>query len=272
MFCYRHPDREAYVRCQRCERLICPECQIEASVGFLCPEDAGGNTSKFKAPTVLRRRSNGGVFVTRTLIAVNVVLYALQILTGGLLTDYLYYVPIATLAEPWRMITSGFIHSDSLLTDPTSILHIALNMYTLYILGGVLEPMLGRLRFFALYMLSILGGSVAVLLFGNPVGGVLGASGGIFGLMGAYFIVLRSLGANSNSIVGVIAFNLIFTFINPGISWQAHIGGLVIGGLVAFIYSKTRRAEQSGMQLGLLVGLTALMISASITFAIKLLS
>ena len=272
MFCYRHPDREAYVRCQRCERLICPQCQTEASVGFLCPEDAGSNSSSFRAPTILRRRASSGAVITKALILVNVVLYALQILTGGLLTDYLYYVPIATLAEPWRMITCGFIHSDNLLTDPSSALHIVLNMYTLYILGGVLEPMLGRLRFFALYMLSILGGSVAVLLFGNPVGGVLGASGGIFGLMGAYFVVLRSLGANSNSLVGVIAINLVFTFLNPGISWQAHIGGLVIGGLVAFIYSKTRRAEQSNTQLGLLVGLTALMISASITFAIKLLS
>jgi len=272
MFCYRHPDREAYVRCQRCERLICPECQTEASVGFLCPEDSGSRASSFRAPKVLRRASSGDALVTKVLVLVNVVIYGLQILTGGVLTAYLYYVPIATLAEPWRMITAGFIHSDDLFTNPTSVLHIVLNMYTLWILGGVLEPMLGRLRFFALYMLSILGGSVAFLLFGDPMGGVLGASGGIFGLMGAYFIVLRSLGANSNSIVGVIAINLVFTFLNSGVSWEAHVGGLVIGGAVAFIYSRTRRPEQSGMQLGWLVGLAAVLISVSLTYAAKLLS
>jgi membrane associated rhomboid family serine protease len=238
----------------------------------LCPEDGGSKASSFKAPTVLRRASSGGALVTKVLILVNVVLYGLQILTGGLLTAYLYYVPIATLAEPWRMITAGFIHSDDLFSNPTSVLHIVLNMYTLWILGQVLEPMLGRSRFFALYMLAILGGSVAVLLFGNPVGGVLGASGGIFGLMGAYFIVLRSLGANSNSIVGVIAINLVFTFLNSGISWQAHVGGLVIGGAVAFLYSRTRRPEQQSWQFGWLVGLAALLIATSFTYAAKLLS
>jgi len=272
MFCYRHPDREAYVRCQRCERLICPECQTEASVGFLCPEDGGSKASTFKAPTILRRAAAGGTLVTKVLVLVNVALYGLQILSGGLLTAFLYYVPIATLAEPWRMITSGFIHSDDLLTNPTSALHIVLNMYTLWILGGVLEPMLGRLRFFALYMLAILGGSVAVLLLSNPFGGVLGASGGIFGLMGAYFVVLRSLGGNSNSIVGVIAINLAFTFLNPGVSWQAHIGGLLIGGAVALVYSKTRRAEQQGLQFGILVGVAAFLIAISIGFASNLLS
>jgi membrane associated rhomboid family serine protease len=238
----------------------------------LCPEDGGSKASSFKAPTLLRRASSGGALVTKVLILVNVVLYGLQILTGGLLTAYLYYVPIATLAEPWRMITAGFIHSDDLFSNPTSVLHIVLNMYTLWILGQVLEPMLGRIRFFALYMLAILGGSVAVLLFGDPVGGVLGASGGIFGLMGAYFIVLRSLGANSNSIVGVIAINLVFTFLNSGISWQAHVGGLVIGGAVAFIYSRTRRPEQQSWQFGWLVGLAALLIATSFTYAAKLLS
>jgi membrane associated rhomboid family serine protease len=238
----------------------------------LCPADAGSNTSSFKAPAILRRAAEGGTLVTKVLILVNVVLYGLQILSGGLLTAYLYYVPIATLAEPWRMITSGFIHSDNLLTDPSSALHIVLNMYTLWILGGVLEPMLGRLRFLGLYMLAILGGSAAVLLFSNPFGGVLGASGGIFGLMGAYFVVLRSLGGNSNSIVGIIAINLAFTFLNPGVSWQAHIGGLVIGGAVAFIYSKTRRAEQQSLQVGLLIGVAALLILTSISFASNLLS
>lgn len=170
---------------------------------------------------------------------------------------------MATLSEPWRMITSGFAHSDNLAGDPTSILHIALNMYTLYILGNLLEPTLGTRRFTLLYMLSIFGGSVAVLVFGDPVGGVLGASGGVFGLMGAYFVVLRTLGASSGSIAGVIAFNLIFSFINAGVSWQAHIGGLVVGAAVAFLYSKTRMSTQTQIQNLGLIGLAVALVVIS---------
>lgn len=275
MHCYRHPDREAYVRCQRCERLICPECQVEASVGFLCIEDAGGSAGPRQnlgaAASRLLGRTDQPV-VTRLLVLINVVLYGLQVITNGTLTSYLYYVPFATIAEPWRMITSGFIHSDSLFSNPTSVLHIVLNMYTLWIFGQALEPMLGRARFLALYLLSIFGGSVAVLWFGSPISGVLGASGGIFGLMGAYFVVLRSLGVNSSSMVGVIAINLVFTFLNPGISWQAHIGGLVIGGLVTFVFSQTRRADQQQVQRWALIGLSLALVAVSYIRAEQILS
>ena len=194
---------------------------------------------------------------TRTLILINVLVYLGQISSNGALTDFLYYTPMATVSEPWRMITSGFAHSDSLVSDPMSILHIGLNMYTLYILGALLEPTLGTRRFTFLYLLSIFGGSVAVLVFGDPIGGVLGASGGVFGLMGAYFVVLRTLGGNSNSIVGVIAINLAFSFLNSGVSWQAHVGGLAVGALVAFLYSRTRISTQSAVQNFGLIGITA---------------
>ena len=160
------------------------------------------------------------------------------------------------------MITSGFAHSDNLAGDPTSVLHIALNMYTLYILGSLLEPTLGTRRFVVLYMLSVFGGSVAVLVLGDPAGGVLGASGGVFGLMGAYFVVLRTLGQNNAGIAGIIAINLVFTFINPGVSWQAHIGGLVVGAAVTFLYSKTRMSTQTQIQnlglIGIAVGLVVI--------------
>ena len=201
--CYRHPDREAYVRCQRCERFICPYCQVEASVGFLCPEDAGTNTAKARitsmAPAPMQRAlRTGAPVVTYSLIVACVIMWGLQYFVGDSFTYKFLYTPYATILEPWRMITAGFIHSDSLFSDPSSVLHILLNMYSLWIFGQVLEPMLGRARFLALYLISIFGGSVAVLWFGNVMGGVVGASGGIFGLMGAYFVVLRSLGVNSN--------------------------------------------------------------------------
>jgi len=207
---------------------------------------------------------------TRTLIFINVLVYLGQVSSSGALTDWLYYTPMATLSEPWRMITSGFAHSDNLAGDPTSVLHIALNMYTLYILGNLLEPVLGTRRFTLLYMLSILGGSVAVLVLGDPVGGVLGASGGVFGLMGAYFVVLRTLGQNNAGIAGIIAINLVFTFINPGVSWEAHVGGLLVGAAVAFLYSRTRMSSQTQLQnlglIGLSVGLAVISYLKAISF------
>jgi membrane associated rhomboid family serine protease len=198
---------------------------------------------------------------TRTLIFINVLVYLGQVSSSGALTDRLFYTPMATLTEPWRMITSGFAHSDNLTSDPTSIFHIAINMYTLFILGNLLEPMLGTRRFTVLYMLSVFGGSVAVLVLGEPGGGVLGASGGVFGLMGAYFVVLRTLGQNQVSIAGVIAFNLVFSFINAGVSWQAHVGGLVVGAAIAFLYSRTRQSNQLQIQnIGLVAFAAALVV------------
>lgn len=154
------------------------------------------------------------------------------------------------------MLTAAFLHG--------SWLHLIFNMYTLYIFGQVLEPMLGRARYLALYLIAAFGGSVAVLIFSDPTSSVLGASGAIYGLMGAYFVLLRAIGERSGQLMGLIAINLIFSFLNPGISWQAHIGGLVVGGIVASIYAGTRKAEQKGIQLAGLVGLVAVLIGLTV--------
>ena len=210
---------------------------------------------------------------TKVLIYINLVVWFAQIASNGALTDWLYYTPVATLVEPWRMITSGFAHSANLAGDPTgSILHIGLNMYSLYLIGIALEPIIGWLRFTYLYLLSLLGGSVAVLWFASPVSGVVGASGAIFGLMGAYFVVLRTLRAQSNQILYVIAFNLFFTFMNSGISWEAHIGGLFTGALVALIYAQTRSLAQAKLQNTYLAILFAALIGLSFIRATNLLS
>ena len=236
MFCYRHPDRETGVSCQRCGRNICPQCQIPNAVGVLCPEDG-------RAPVVIKDRIGNAAGVTVGLIALNILIYIGQWVSNGTLTNALVYSPLLTKSEPWRMITAGFLHSEN------SFMHIALNMYSLYILGSVLEPLLGKARFLALYMLSILGGSVAVLLLDAPNAFVLGASGGIFGLMGAYFVILRSLGQGGGQVTAIIGFNLLIGFF-PGmnIAWQAHVGGLVIGGLVALVYAKTRSSNDKTKQ------------------------
>jgi len=249
MTCYRHPDREAYVRCQRCERFICPECQIEASVGFLCPDDAGGtvtqiNRRRTRAARV--RQSGPRPAITLTLIGVNVALWLLQIMPGSFVTQLFAYVPQLTAVQPWRMITAGFVH------DPSNVLHVLLNMYSLYIFGQVLEPMLGRGRFAALYLLSLFGGSVGVLWLASPDSWVVGASGAIFGMMAAYFVVLRKLGQNSSQMLGLIAINLVFGFVSSGVSWQGHVGGLVTGGVVALVLANTRQlSQQASQRLGL---------------------
>lgn len=248
MVCYRHPDRETGVSCQRCERYICPECQTPSAVGFLCPEDS-------HVPVTERIRASAVPFVTYTLIAINIAAYLAQWTLPGF-TNSFVYVPAFTGIEPWRMFSAGFLHSTSQVT------HILFNMYSLFILGRALESVIGAGRFLALYLLSILGGSVAVLLFTSPNSSVLGASGGVFGLMAAYFVILKSLGQRSNGFVGLIAINLVLSFM-PGVSWQAHLGGLVVGGLIALVYSKTRRREQRGAQRAALFLILAALIAVS---------
>lgn len=260
MTCYRHPGREAYVRCQRCEQIICPECQVEASVGFLCPGCAGGTPDQLAARRRRQQRlvsGKGQSLATQTLIGVNVLAYLLQLLPGSVITALFALTPYYFWFEPWRAFTSGFLHS------PGNPLHLVLNMTSLYIFGRVLEPMLGRMRFTILYLLSIFGGSVAVLWFSNPVGMTLGASGGIFGLMGAYFVILRRLGNNDQQILVVIAINLGFGFLMPGVSWQAHIGGLAAGALVAWVLAGNKYFKQKTQAyLGLLAVFTLLVILA----------
>ena len=259
MICYRHPGREAYVRCQRCERVICPDCQIEASVGFLCPECAGGTPKQVYARARRTRAAAAGnarPMVSITLIAINVLIWGLQVLPGSTLTADLVYSPLSLYMEPWRAITAGFAH------DPSNFLHLGLNMYSLYIFGQVLEPLIGRGRFVALYLISLLGGTAGVTWLSELNVPTLGASGAIFGLMGAYFVIMRKLGAQGGQLMGLIAINLAFGFFISGISWQAHLGGLVAGALVALVLAATRRLNQKTQQLLGLIGVSVLVVAA----------
>jgi membrane associated rhomboid family serine protease len=192
--------------------------------------------------------------VTLSLVGINVALWLLQIMPGSFVTDLFAYVPQLTAVQPWRMITAGFVH------DPANVLHVLLNMYSLYIFGQVLEPMIGRARFAALYMISLFGGSVGVLWLASPDNWVVGASGAIFGLMAAYFVILRTLGQNSSQILGLIAINLVFGFLASGVSWQGHVGGLVTGGAVALILANTRRIDQQAAQRLGLVSVVVLLV------------
>ena len=193
---------------------------------------------------------------------INLVIWLLQVIPGSSVTIAMYYMPLLTVLEPWRMITAGFVHS------PDSFWHILINIYSIYIFGRIIEPMLGSFRFLVLYLISIFGGSAAVLWLSEPVVPVVGASGAFFGLMGAYLIMLRAIGDNSGLLVGLIAVNLAFGFIVPGISWQGHLGGLLAGMAVTGVYANTRYKSGLAQKIQVLgvVGLIVLITVAGVIF------
>jgi membrane associated rhomboid family serine protease len=200
--------------------------------------------------------------ITISLIMINLVIWLLQVIPGSSVTVAMYYMPLLTVLEPWRMITAGFVHS------PDSFWHILINIYSIYIFGRIIEPMLGSFRFLVLYLISIFGGSAAVLWLSEPVVPVVGASGAFFGLMGAYLIMLRAIGDNSGLLVGLIAVNLAFGFIVPGISWQGHLGGLLAGMAVTGVYANTRYKSGLAQKIQVLgvVGLIVLITVAGVIF------
>jgi len=262
-FCYRHPDRPSFVLCQRCGRTVCPQCQTQAAVGVHCPEcvrEARATAPRTRPAILTSLRSGSAPVVTYSIIALCLVVFVAQNIPGtvGTIVDlYGAYRSGYTELVPWTMITSMFLHG--------SIPHLALNMFSLYIFGSILERSLGRLRFAALYFISGFGGSVAVLLI-SPGTAVVGASGAIFGLLGAFFVIQRKLGGNNIQLIILIALNLIIGFV-PGlnIAWQAHLGGLVVGAAVSFVYLRTRRVDQRRVQLlgvtGIAVALVILTIA-----------
>ncbi|PZE64504.1 MULTISPECIES: rhomboid family intramembrane serine protease [unclassified Curtobacterium] len=253
--CYRHPDRPSFVLCQRCGRTICPECQTPAAVGVHCPECVREQRAKFtenrrasgpSSLTVARRRfAMLDQKATVVLIAVSVVVWLLDQLSGGFLAQWLAYNSALLPTQPWRIVTVLFVHS--------SFLHIAFNMWALFIFGRMLENMLGTWRFLALYFIAGIGGSMLVT-FLAPGTWVVGASGAIFGLFAAFFVLQRSLGNNAVSLLVVIGLNLVIGFL-PGtnISWQAHVGGILAGFVTGFVFARTRNVRQRGLQTTLLV-------------------
>ena len=151
------------------------------------------------------------------------------------------------------MLTAGFVHS------PDSPWHILINIYSIYIFGRVIEPMLGPARFLALYLISIIGGSAMVLWLGSPVTPVVGASGAFFGLMGAYLVFLIVMKLNAGQMYIIIALNLVLGFL-PGIAWESHVGGLVVGAAVGYVLVATRNRAKQTTQTVALVGIGVALI------------
>jgi membrane associated rhomboid family serine protease len=236
--CYRHPNREALIRCTRCDRPICPDCMRPASVGFHCPDDVQSGRRSVRQPrtSVGAQLVQAPPFVTITLVALNVIAYvytgtrpgaSLENPTSPRSPGALFYKwqlqPYAVhhFDRYYELITAAFLH--------VSLLHIVSNMIALIVVGPALERLLGWWRFGALYVLSGLGGSAAIYAFGSQIGSTVGASGAIFGMFGACLPLVRRLGLDRQWLIGIIVLNFVLTFSISGISKLGHIGGFVTG-------------------------------------------
>lgn len=214
-----------------------------------------------------RVSAGGRPVVTLTIVVICVVVWLAQKAVPGTTAD-LEFVSYFGRQEPWRFITSAFAHS------PTQITHILFNLFALWQIGQYLEPLLGRARFAALYLVSAVGGSVGYLLLTPMVDieagttyihpGTVGASGAVFGLFGAMLVLNRHLGRSSAGIAGIIVINGILGFVVPGIAWQAHLGGLLTGALAALVLARTADPARRRLQWPALAGVAALVVAAAV--------
>lgn len=258
--CYRHRDRATGITCTRCGRPICADCMRSASVGFHCPECVHEGQASVRRP---RTPSRFGRFAARwgtattSLVAVNLAVYAVTVVAalpngGGLTqntTSALFHdlslIPACVTgqfpilggcstggAQPWRLLTSAFLHFGPF--------HVAMNMLALLVLGADLERYLGWARFLGLYVVSALSGGAAVALFAQVNSETVGASGGVFGLLGAAVVVIRHNKGDLRPLISVLVLNAIISLL-PGISLLGHLGGLIGGSLAAVVLIATRR-------------------------------
>ncbi|WP_035847209.1 rhomboid family intramembrane serine protease [Kitasatospora azatica] len=262
--CYRHPDRETGISCSRCGRPICPECMIDASVGFHCPECVRGERAQTRVPTTRfgGKLTGDGALVTKILIGINLAVFLAAAYVYPQLAGDKYHVGLWELfsgvgqsgtrygvaAGPgqwYRLLTAVFLHQ--------ALFHVGSNMLALWWMGPTLERVLGRLRFLALYLVSGLAGSALVYLVSGDGVRSLGASGAIFGIFGASAVLFRAARQPIGPIVALIVFNLVITFSVPGIDWRAHVGGLVAGILTGIGMMHAPRANRNLVQAGTVV-------------------
>lgn len=264
--CVRHPDRPTGLACTRCGRPACTDCLREAAVGHQCVDCVAAARGAARRARSLPRsggpaRRAGRPVVVWSLVALNVLLYVLTAAqardplnnTGSPLWKAWALVPADVAAgDWWRLVTAGFLHIGPI--------HIASNMFALWVLGRDLELVLGRARFLGLYLVSLLGGAVAVVLFSPADEYVAGASGAVFGLMGGLLLVLVRLRRPLGQVIALIVLNLVLSEVIPNISIAGHIGGLVVGALATavIVYAPPRR--RTAVQAGGLAGITVLLV------------
>jgi membrane associated rhomboid family serine protease len=266
LYCYRHPDRETMVSCSECGRGICTDCMVFAPVGIRCPDHSGQAQGTQRVTQGLRRASfeGTGAIVTKILIALNVGVYLLELAAGGELngTGNEIYVkgvlfgPFVAAGDWWRLFTSMFLHYGPI--------HLGLNMLALWWFGAAVEQVLGRGRYLLLYVVSGLAGSAGALIW-SPESPTVGASGALFGILGAALVLERQRTyVFGGGALGIIALNLVFTFAIPGISIGGHLGGLIggAGGMLALSRLGRTHAVYGRPGLAGLVGLVAIGIAS----------
>jgi membrane associated rhomboid family serine protease len=266
MYCYRHPDRETGVACSECGRPICPDCMVFAPVGIRCPDHAGQAKGAARVTQGARRASyeGTGALVTKALVALNVGVYLLELGMGGNINgtgNEIYrkgvlYGPVVADGEWWRLFTSMFLHYGPL--------HLGLNMLALWWFGSAVERVFGRGRYLLLYVVSGLAGSAGALI-ASPDALTVGASGAIFGILGAAFVLERQrtyvLGGGAGAL---IVLNIVFSLAVPGISIGGHLGGLAGGALGTLALSRFGRGHAVYGRPGLIgvVGLIAVGVAS----------
>lgn len=228
--CPRHPKVVSYVRCQRCGRPACPECQRAAAVGIHCVDCVREAQSKQKAvkSSLGLPVQRGKPIVTFVLIGVNVAVFLLGPMVWGRgWVEHLGLIPGEADSEIWRLVTYGFAHF--------GVAHLALNMFALFQFGMVVETLLGRLRFALVYGLSLLGGGLMILALGEPRSLHAGASGAIFGVLAAFVVLSLLLKRPAYNVMVLGGLWLAFGFFIPGLSWEGHLGGAIVGALSALV-------------------------------------
>ena len=252
-YCYRHPNRETFVSCSECGRPICAECMTPAPVGQRCPEHSGKPQGAKRISAGVRRGAfeGTGALMTKILLGVNILIYVITAAQGGglnapggkLFNDWVLFGPAVANGDWWRLITSAFLHA--------SILHIAFNMYFLWIVGSAVEQALGRGRFLLVYFVSALAGSAGALVL-TPTKFTVGASGALFGLLGAALVLERQRNfVLGGSALALIVINLILSFTLSNISVGGHIGGLIGGILCTLVLSRFGRGHAAYSRVGL---------------------
>jgi membrane associated rhomboid family serine protease len=269
MTCYRHPGRETYLSCSNCLRPICTDCMVQTAVGIKCPECAGVPTGVKKATTSARRAVGvgTGALVTKILIGINALVFLVQVSQGDLtrLQSEVFvrgalYGPSVANGDWWRLVTAGFLHA--------SPIHILFNMLMLWWFGSALEGLLGRGRYLAVFLISVVAGSAGALLL-SPEVPTIGASGGVFGILGAGIILeRRGIPVFGGAALPIVIINLALGFFIANVSIGGHLGGLV-GGMLAIValggfrgghaaYSKIGGAQIAGLSA---IGLGSLLVS-----------
>src|SRR4051795_657608 len=257
--CYRHPDRETAVSCSNCGRAICPDCMTPTPVGMRCPECSRNRTPVRTMASITGRDP----VLTYVLIGINVLLFLGSRGSSNAYFDLVLAAAPVADGDLWRPITSAFLHAQG----SFGFLHIGFNMYLLYILGQLLEPSLGKWRFGGIYFASLLTGAFGAILLSSPNSYTVGASGAVFGLMGAGVVFLRARGIDpmQSGLGPTILINLAFTFLVGGISIGGHLGGLLGGVLSGWIVTRLAQRRSS---LFLPVAACALIAAAAVVASV----